>query len=112
MTDYLERACEYLGVDRDDVVKYRAEGTDYIMIVDEGIAGTRKYRVPLSLLDGLSPKPATNKPAPEKHLTYRELQELAKESGIPANQSKFALYEALWPEATPFDVSLFASEEE
>ncbi len=87
MTDYLERACEYLGVDKGDVVKHRAEGADYIVIVDKGIAGTPKYRVPLSQLASL--EIAEQDTMPEVailNMSYRELQELAKELGLPANQ--------------------------
>ena len=55
MDDYLDRACEYLGVDKDSVINPRVQGDDYVLIVDKGIAGSPKYYIPLSEL--AKPKP-------------------------------------------------------
>jgi hypothetical protein len=106
MDEYLERACKYLDVDVGNVINPRVEGDNYVLIVDKGIAGSPKYYIPLSKLD---------KPQPKKLLTanegvalsYRELQAVAIEQGIPANQSADALRIALWPE-----VKLWSDEEE
>jgi hypothetical protein len=101
MTEYLDRAKEYLGVDGESVINPRIEGADYVLIVDYGIAGSKKYRIPLSKLEGqpayvqdeeLLPVPAVI------DLNYRELQELAKEIGIPANQKADDLRLALFDE--------------
>lgn len=100
MTDYLDRACEYLGVDKDNVINPRVQGGDYVLIVDYGIAGSKKYYIPLSKLDG------PEQIAPVIHdellsvpavidLNYRELQDLAKELGIPANKKADELRAAL-----------------
>jgi hypothetical protein len=99
MTDYLDLACEHLGVDRGSVIKHRVQGDDYIVIVDNGIAGCPKYYIPLSQLqEPQEPEapPDEMLPVPVAvDLNYRDLQELAKELGIPANQSAGDLRAAL-----------------
>ncbi len=96
MTDYLDRACEYLGVDKGSVINPRIQGDDYVLIVDKGIAGSPKYYIPLSKLDALNVAENVSLPVPAAtDLNYRELQELAKESGIPANQKADDLRAAL-----------------
>jgi hypothetical protein len=95
MTDYLKNACEHLGVDRGDVINPRIEGDDYVLIVNKGIAGSPKYRIPLCQLeDDPLPVPAAYDLGLDD-LSYRELQAMAQESGIPANQSKADLLIAL-----------------
>ena len=99
--NYLERAKDYLGVDGESVINPRIEGADYVLLVDYGIAGCKKYRIPLSKLE----EPAKELPEPIREellpvpaaidLNYRELQELAKEQGIPANQKADELRLAL-----------------
>lgn len=111
MTDYLELACIYHGVDKGKVIKHRAQigpsgSEDYSIIVDNGILGCPKYYVPISLLDELEAQPEAGQievmlPVPAAiDLNYRELQALAKEAGIPANQSADELNIALaeWSE--------------
>ena len=53
--DALLSACRLLGVDPDRVIKFRLEGDEAVVIVDNGIKGCPKYRVPLSDL----PEPVT-----------------------------------------------------
>ncbi len=89
MDDYLDRACKYLGVDKGKVINPRVQGDDYVLIVDKGIAGGPKYYIPLSKLDAMEPE------ADAYLLNYRELQELAKSFGIPANQKADALRAAI-----------------
>jgi len=157
MTDYLDLACSYHGVDKGKVIKHRDQvgpdgSDDYSIIVDNGILGCPKYYVPISLLEEIEaeaeaalevmqPAPAASdlnyqelqaliivdngilgcpkyyvpishleeikaeaeaalevmQPAPAaSDLNYRELQALAKEAGIPANQSADELNVALW----------------
>ena len=99
MTNYLERACQYLGVEVGSVINPRIQGDDYVLIVDYGIAGGKKYYLPLSELDAI---PDTPLPVPaavdlgNHELSYRELQAIAKEEGIPANQTADELRAALW----------------
>ena len=96
MTDYLDRAVEYLGVDKGSVIKHRVQGDDYIVIVDKGIAGCPKYYIPLSQLQEPEAPPDELLPVPAAvDLSYRDLQDLAKETGIPANQSADDLRAAL-----------------
>ena len=105
MTDYLELACIYHGVDKGKVIKHRAQigpsgSDDYSIIVDNGILGCPKYYVPISLLDELEAQPEASPevmlPVPAAiDLNYRELQDLAKELGIPANQKAEDLRVAL-----------------
>lgn len=51
MTDYLERAVAHLGIEADSVVKHRQEDGEYVLLSDQGIAGVKKYCLPLSRLD-------------------------------------------------------------
>lgn len=96
MTDYLDRAIEYLGVDKGSVIKHRVQGDDYIVIVDKGIKGCPKYRIPLSQLQEPEAPPDDLLPVPAAvDLSYRDLQSLARESGIAANQSGDELRAAL-----------------
>ena len=100
MNDDLESACEYLGVDKGSVLKHRVQGDEYIVIVDKGIKGCPKYHIPLSQLIELDPDLLLVPAAIDlnsKELSYRKLQELAKEQDIPANQKADALRTALWP---------------
>lgn len=108
MTEYLERACEHLGIDKGDVIKHRVQGDEYIVIADLGIAGCPKYHIPLSEL--AEPEPILEEPEPDPeplpgtiaahleldNLTYRALQSMAKEEGISANQGRDALEDALY----------------
>ena len=107
MTDYLDLACKYHGVDKGRVIKHRAQigpsgSDDYSIIVDNGILGCPKYYVPISLLEELEVQPDAPLPVPaavdlaSEDLNYRELQDLAKEQGIPANQKADDLRAALW----------------
>ncbi len=95
MKDYLERACEYLGVDKGSVINPRIQGDDYVLIVDKGIKGCPKYYIPLHQLD--KPEPEQLPKPTTLDMSYRELQELAKEAGIQANQKAALLRAALWP---------------
>ena len=112
MTNYLDLACEYHGVDKGRVIKHRAQvgpdgSDDYSIIVDNGKLGCPKYYVPISLLDELAAQvkaPLVAEPLPVPaavefvygtDLNYRELQDLAKELGIPANQKADELRVAL-----------------
>ncbi len=119
MDDYLDRACKHLGVNKGDVINPRIQGDDYVLLVDKGIAGCPKYYIPLSKLDALNvagnvaENPVVNEPngaldvagnvaplegikPPANEVSYRELQALAKEQGIPANQKADDLLAALW----------------
>jgi hypothetical protein len=105
MTDYLGSACKYLGVDKGSVIKHRQEDDVYIVIVDKGIEGCPKYRIPLSkLVEPAIPDDEPVLPVPAvidyglDGLTYRELQALARDEGIAANQSAADLRAALGDE--------------
>jgi hypothetical protein len=118
MTDYLDLACKYHGVDKGRVIKHRAQigpsgSDDYSIIVDNGILGCPKYYVPISELDALEiAEPLEGLRPPANEVSYRELQELAKEQGILANQKAEDLRAALWPEVEPFGITLWPSEDE
>ena len=88
MMSDLERACQHLDIDPGRVVKHRNEGDEYVVLANYGIGGVKKHRVPLSRI----PEP---QPDPLDDLSYRELQGLAKQFDIPANQSAVAIREAL-----------------
>jgi hypothetical protein len=114
MTDYLQRALEYLDAVGVKVLVGRLDeaNREYVVVLNKGIQGCPKYRIPLAALkDAPKPKP---EPIPEPEpaiepepvlvapawkydddLSYRDLQALAKELDIPANQSRAELIEAL-----------------
>ena len=112
MDDYLDRACKVLGVDKGSVLAHGPSADDhYVVVMDYGIKGCPKYRVPLSHLDELKaleelealealPEPLLPAPAAFDlgldDLNYRELQELARGAGIPAKQKADVLRKALW----------------
>ena len=110
MTDYLERACKHLGIDKGDVIKSRVQGDDYIVIADLGIAGCPKYYIPLSelaepepvvleepeILDEIEESPPVSADPELENLTYRALQSMAKDYGISANQGRDALEDAVY----------------
>jgi len=50
--DYIRIACARLGVASDQVLVQRIEGDELVLVVDRGIAGCPKYRLPLA---GLRP---------------------------------------------------------
>ncbi len=109
MTEYLDRAIEYLGIDKGDVIKSRVQGDDYIVIADLGIKGCPKYYIPLSELaepelvlaepeipDEVEESPPVSADPELENLTYRALQAMAKDNGISANQGREALEDALY----------------
>ncbi len=110
MTEYLDRAIEYLGIDKGDVIKHRIQGDDFIVIADLGIKGCPKYYIPLSelaepepvvleepeILDEIEESPPVNADPELESLTYRALQTMAKDYGISANQGRAALEDALY----------------
>ena len=53
----LKRACDHLGADEEQVVKHRREGDELVLLVDYGIGGIKKYRVPIADL----PEPEPDK---------------------------------------------------
>lgn len=108
MTKYLDLALEYLGVDKGSCLVLRETEDEVIVVVDKGIAGCPKYKIPLSELTVMKDVPL---PIPEpvidvdisesprfsdiENMDYRQLQELAKERSIPANQTRDDLITAL-----------------
>jgi hypothetical protein len=92
MTDYLQRALEILGKSEDDVLDHAlsADGQAYTVIVKPG----PKHRIPLSELETAEP-PAEEEKHPLYGVRYRDLQAMAKELGIPANQNTDDLIAAI-----------------
>ena len=109
MTDYLDLACIYLGIEGEKVLDYAITADEVVVVVDNGIKGCPKYRIPLSeLITATEPQPepviAVAEPLPvpaaidlglDDGLSYRDLQALAIDAGIPANQKKDDLRQAL-----------------
>lgn len=94
MTDNLDRALSIIGAGREQVLKHRQQGDDYIVILDLGIKGSPKHVIPLSQLPEQESMPI---PAAVDlgGYGYRDLQALAKEYDIPANQKAEDLQVAL-----------------
>jgi len=55
--DYLSQACAALGVDPQRVAGHKVYETEIVLLVDNGIKGTHKHRVPLSELQQPDVKP-------------------------------------------------------
>lgn len=94
------QVAEYFEVDSDAVVKVREEdeGATICALIDYGIGGIKKYRIPVESF--APPKPATvSLPVAydmnERTMSYRELQDEARAHGIPANWSAAAIRAAL-----------------
>lgn len=129
-TNYLKRALqsvnETTGFDatEEDVAAHGLsdDGLEYVVVLDRGIKGSPKYRLPIKTLPKIE-KPGLLQTVKEAlgqetesawpssalmhddteeapptglyALPYRELQALAKEAGIPANQTSEELIAAL-----------------
>ena len=52
--DYLSAACARLGVSPDQVLVCRMDGDDLVVVVDRGVAGCPKYRLPLATLEPIA----------------------------------------------------------
>jgi len=53
--DYVRIACARLGVASDQVLVHRIEGDELVLVVDRGIAGCPKYRLPLASMRPSAP---------------------------------------------------------
>jgi hypothetical protein len=126
MSDYLERTLTKLGFAADvNVLAHglSADGLEYVVVLDKGIEGCPKYRMPLADLSEaaevveVEPEPAESEPEAEptwppefplpkeivdemglsylESYGYRDLQAEAKRLGIPANQTKEDLIVAI-----------------
>ena len=103
----------YLGVDRQQIVKRRDVGDSVIVLVDKGIGGTPRYTIPLSDLQFKTvdpPAPPTVEETPEETAvsepveaavdldgkTVAELQDIARDRGVSySGLRKSELIEAL-----------------
>ncbi len=102
MTDYLRRACDYLGVAFNKILAHRVSDDEVILVVDKGTEGAPKLSVPLSELESAPPKLAASKasePEPETEapaavdysgFKVAELRQMAKERGIATSGLKKA----------------------
>jgi hypothetical protein len=103
MADDISAACKTLEIEQDQIVKNRYEGDILVLLVDYGIGGIKKYRLsPADLAEAKADDDDSvllSVPAVVDlgfdDLNYRELQELAKDQGIQANQSSDNLRAAL-----------------
>jgi len=58
MSDTLNVACQYLGISEAQVMTWREDETQIVMVVDLGIKGCPKYTIEKTTLAGLTPQPA------------------------------------------------------
>jgi hypothetical protein len=106
----IHKVATHFGVDVAQVVDARAVGNEVVVLIDYGIGGIKKYRLPLDWLQPAPGPAAEVTPEPEpaatppddygeqefEALTVAELQELAKERGIAySGLRKAELIEAL-----------------
>jgi len=92
MSDYKALAAKHLDKPSDTFMVFRIAGDQAVVVVDNGIAGCPKYIIPLSILDALvEPEPEPEGETYIYNLPYRELQAIAKEYGVTANQKHDAL---------------------
>jgi hypothetical protein len=92
---------KHFNVENRAILKYREvdEGAIINALVDYGIGGIKEHYIPIAEFARPEPEPEPEPdllPVPAViDLNYRDLQELAKDAGIPANQStddlRFAL---------------------
>jgi hypothetical protein len=90
------QVAKYFDVEAEAVLKFREvdEGATIRALIDYGIGGVKVYQIPI---EDFEPEPI---PLPAAYdldgeLSYRDLQELAKAAGIPANLSAAELRAAL-----------------
>lgn len=62
MSDYMPVVAAHFGVDPGRVLVCRVEGDELIVVVDRGILGCPKSRIPISKLAPAKPAPARRKP--------------------------------------------------
>ena len=62
--DYLSAACRKLGLTAAQVLAHTLYATEIVLVVDRGIAGCPKYRIPLAELTAV-PEPLTAAPEPD-----------------------------------------------
>jgi hypothetical protein len=90
------QVAKYFEVKPAAVVRFREvdEGATLRALVDYGIGGIKVHYVPIEEFTPPKPKPEPDL-LPAIDLNYRDLQERAKDAGIPANQKaddlRFAL---------------------
>jgi len=82
----IEQLARYYGVEPDAIVRYREVdgGAAYRVLINYGIGGIKVYRVDADQL-------AERDDLGIYDLPYRELQAIAKEYGVQANQKHDAL---------------------
>lgn len=96
----LKQACQYLGVDEATVVSHGVNELEghIAIVVDNGIAGSPKYTVPLSKLSEKVEETATPKPETPNYAKMKvsELRALVKDAGgDPARLKKSELIDIL-----------------
>lgn len=95
MFDVLAAACSALEISAEQVLSFKVyeEETAWyppsvVLVVDHGVAGGKKYRLPLADLRApeaaaeLAPEPEATEPAPEPEAT-EAAAELARAEGVP-----------------------------
>lgn len=94
MTNYLARALQHIGADEGDVLAHRLDekAGEYVLVLDYGIKGCPKYRVPLAALPELegTPDPAPEpEPEPEMYVCDGCGREFDSERGLAMHQSRW-----------------------
>lgn len=92
----LELACAHVGADKQQVMKFRIEEEDVVLIVDRGKDGCPKYKIPLADLEAEAkaveeaakleaepePKPEPPKRKPKKAQATPGAKRVARQHGI------------------------------
>lgn len=99
MADYLTLACQYLEVDESQVIGQhidKAEG-EMVILVDRGVLGIPKYRLPLAELDELNQEEIKEEGPDYEPMSYKDLRIMARSAKIPnyAKMKKSELIKAL-----------------
>ena len=94
------QVAKHFEVKPEAVVKFREEdeGATIYTLINYGIGGIKVFRVPIEDFTPPKPEPVSLPVAYDLNgddLSYKELQSLAKEAGIPANQRGAELRAAL-----------------
>lgn len=94
---YESQVAKLYGVGLDAIVGVREvdEGAYVRALIDYGIAGIKVYEIPKSDLASATVSLPAAYDLNAEELSYKQLQAVAKDRGIPANQSAAAIRAAL-----------------
>lgn len=76
MADDLDYLVETFEVKAGQVVKHRREDGELVALINYGVGGIKKYRLPLADVEAFSVRDDPNR------MTVKELQQMARDAGV------------------------------